>query len=201
MAINPSGPRYDVVEHDIDFDLINYPAFTRQNTLSTSEKYGIPSTGFSSDNLGASKVLAMLGLWHLWSAMDSLGVCTYAGPPTRELTEDHILDLYHSITSSSLDLEKFLFLGKLRIEAQISFNAKVKVQEKLATLPQLFFDQPIKSGPSAGKKIIRKDFEDAKQLVYEASGWSNKGIPVGNTMVSKEHLRLKNLVRSKIDNK
>jgi aldehyde:ferredoxin oxidoreductase len=201
MAINPSGPRYDVVEHDIDFDLINYPAFTRQSTLSTSEKYGIPSTGFSSDNLGASKVLAMLGLWHLWSAMDSLGVCTYAGPPTRELTEDHILDLYHSITSSSLDLEKFLFLGKLRIEAQISFNAKVKVQEKLATLPQLFFDQPIKSGPSAGKKIIRKDFEDAKQLVYEASGWSNKGIPVGNTMVSKEHLRLKNLVRSKIDKK
>ena len=199
MAINPSGPRYDVVEHDIDFDLDNYPAFTRQSTLSASKKYGIPSTGFSSDSLGASKVLAMFGLWHLWSAMDSLGVCTYAGPPTRELTESHILELFHSITSSSLDLEKFLFLGKLRIEAQQSFNSKVKVSEKLNTLPQLFFDQPIKSGPSKGKKINRQEFEDAKQLVYEASGWSNKGVPVGNTMVSKEYLRLKNLAKVKID--
>ena len=199
MAINPSGPRYDVVEHDIDFDLDNYPAFTRQSTLSASNKYGIPSTGFSSDNLGASKVLAMLSLWQLWSAMDSLGVCTYAGPPTRELTESHILDLFHSITSSSLDLEKFLFLGKLRIEAQQSFNSKVKVSEKLNTLPQLFFDQPIKSGPSEGKKIDRQEFDDAKQLVYEASGWSNRGVPVGNTMVSKEYLRIKNLVKVRID--
>lgn len=199
MAINPCGPRYDVVEHDIDFDLANYPAFTRESTLSASKKYGIPSTGFSSDNLGASKVLAMLSLWHLWSAMDSLGVCTYAGPPTRELTEKHILELFHSITSSSLDLEKFLFLGKLRIEAQQSFNSKVKVSEKLNTLPELFFDQPIKSGPSEGKKLDRREFEDAKQLVYEASGWSNRGVPVGNTMVSKEYLHLKNLVKVRID--
>jgi aldehyde:ferredoxin oxidoreductase len=199
MAINPSGPRYDVVEHDIDFDLINYPAFTRQSTLNISKKYGIPSSGFSSDNLGASKVLAMLSLWHLWSAMDSLGVCTYAGPPTRELTESHILDLYQSITSSSLDLDKFLFLGKLRIEAQQSFNSKIKVSEKLNTLPQLFFDQPIKSGPSAGKKIDRQEFEDAKQLVYEASGWSNRGVPVGKSMVSKEYLRLKNLIKVRIE--
>jgi aldehyde:ferredoxin oxidoreductase len=198
MAINPSGPRYDVVEHDIDFDLDNYPAFTRQSTLSASKKYGVPNTGFSSSNLGASKVLAMLSLWHLWSAMDSLGVCTYAGPPTRELTESHILELFQSITSSSLDLERFLFLGKLRIEAQQSFNSKVKVSEKLNILPQIFFDQPIKSGPSEGKKIERQEFEDAKQLVYEASGWSHKGIPAGDSMVSKEHLRLKNLVREKI---
>ena len=198
MAISPSGPRYDVVEHDIDFDLTNYPAFTRQSTLSGSKKYGIPSTGFPSDNLNTAKVLAMLSLWHLWSAMDSLGVCTYAGPPTRELTEEHILDLFKSITNSSLDLEKFLFLGKLRIEAQQSFNAKVRVPERLSTLPQLFFNEPIKSGPSEGKKINRQEFEDAKQLIYEASGWSHKGVPAGNSMVSKEHLRLKNLVKEKI---
>ena len=109
------------------------------------------------------------------------------------------MELFHSITSSSLDLEKFLFLGKLRIEAQQSFNSKVKVSEKLNTLPQIFFDQPIKSGPSEGKKIDRQEFEDAKQLVYEASGWSNRGVPVGNTMVSKEYLRLRNLVKVRID--
>ena len=75
----------------------------------------------------------------------------------------------------------------------------MKISEKLNTLPQLFFDQPIKSGPSAGKKIDRQEFEDAKQLVYEASGWSNRGVPVGNSMVSKEYLRLKNLVRVRIE--
>ena len=54
-------------------------------------------------------------------------------------------------------------------------------------------------GKDKGKKINRQEFDDAKQLVYEASGWSNKGVPVGNTMVSKEYLRLKNLAKVKID--
>ena len=200
MAINPSGPRYDVVEHDIDFDLANYPAFTRESTLLGSKKYGIPESGFLSDNLQTDKVLATLNLWHLWSAMDALGICTYAGPPTRELTESHILQLYKAVTNSSLDFEKFIFLGKLRIEAQLNFNIKVKVPESLSTLPTRFFEEAVKSGPSEGRRIERQQFMDAKQTIYKASGWSIKGEPIGDSPVSKELFRLKELVKSNVGN-
>jgi hypothetical protein len=42
-------------------------------------------------------------------AMDAIGVCTYAGPPTRELSEQNILDLYIALTSDQLSFDEFIF--------------------------------------------------------------------------------------------
>lgn len=41
MALNPSGPRYDVIEHDIDFD----PNWAWSRHVEFGEEYGIPKGG------------------------------------------------------------------------------------------------------------------------------------------------------------
>lgn len=188
MAINPSGPRYDVVEHDIDFDPTNWPNFTRESTLKSVSNLGVPMNGFFASSLDKNKVIAFLGLWQLWSSLDAIGICTYAGPPTRELSEQNILEMMNALLNKRFNYEDFIFLGKLRIEAQQVFNNKLKIPEKLNTLPSRFFDEPIRSGPAAGVKIDKQEFQEAKIFIYKALGWSKDAISLG-TSVESQHVR------------
>jgi aldehyde:ferredoxin oxidoreductase len=198
MAINPSGPRYDIVEHDIDFDPNNWPDFTRASVLESTIKYGMAKEGFSAHSLSEEKVYATLNLWNLWSAMDAIGVCTYAGPPTRELSEQNILDLYIALTSDQLSFDEFIFLGKLRIYAQQIFNIKNGFSESRNTLPKRFFIEPVKDGPAKGIQIDYAQFVKAKKIIYQENQWSDKAIPKRDTAVALEFARLLTLVNTKI---
>ena len=198
MAINPSGPRYDTVEHDIDFDPTNWPDFTRASVLASTVKYGMVKEGFSAHSLSDEKVYSILNLWNLWSAMDAIGVCTYAGPPTRELSEQNILDLYVALTSDQLSFDEFIFLGKLRIHAQQIFNIKNGFSESRNTLPKRFFSEPVKSGPARGVQINYAQFVKAKKIIYQENQWSDKAIPRSDTVVALEYARLLTLVNTQI---
>jgi aldehyde:ferredoxin oxidoreductase len=198
MAINPSGPRYDVVEHDIDFDPTNWPDFTRASVLESTVKYGMAYEGYPAHSLSEEKVLATLNLWNLWSAMDALGVCTYAGPPTRELSEQNILDLYVALTSDNLSFDDFIFLGKLRLHAQQIFNIKNGFEESRNTLPRRFFNEPIKSGPAKGVQVNYAQFVKAKTMIYHENNWSDKAVPENGTAVALEFARLLSVVNTQI---
>lgn len=198
MAINPSGPRYDVVEHDIDFDPTNWPDFTRASVLESTVKYGMAYEGYPAHSLSEEKVHATLNLWNLWSAMDALGVCTYAGPPTRELSEQNILELYVALTSDQLSFDDFIFLGKLRLHAQQIFNTKNGFTESRNTLPRRFFNEPVKSGPAQGVRVNYTQFVKAKTMIYQENNWSDKAVPQNGTAVALEFARLLSVVNTQI---
>jgi aldehyde:ferredoxin oxidoreductase len=78
FATAPIGPRYDICEHDWDFD-------TRSgwsHTLESSRTLGILRR-IPMDYLGPDKVRNFKVLNNLWSACDALDFCIFASAPTR----------------------------------------------------------------------------------------------------------------------
>ena len=173
MALNPSGPRYDVIEHDIDFD----PGWAWSRHVEFGKEFGIPEGGLPLGTLDKRREKSIGDLWLLWSALDALGVCIYAAPPTRELQSSDIFDLIKSITGVQTNLDKLFELGLARLAIQRDINNRLGVDPKSDTLPDIFFEQPIKS-PGArlnGAVIDRNEFLFMRSAIIKRLQWKEDG--------------------------
>lgn len=173
MALNPSGPRYDVIEHDIDFD----PDWVWSRHVEFGMEYGIPKGGLPLGTLDKRREESIINLWLLWSALDALGICIYAAPPTRELTSTDILALVKAVSGKDLSMDKLLELGLIRLLIQRDMNHRLGVNPKTDDLPDIFFDQPIKSYGAKldGAVINRAEFTEMKLAVIKRLQWSESG--------------------------
>ena len=77
-ATAPIGPRYDICEHDWDFDT----EVGWDHTLNSSRTLGILDR-IPMEYLGADKVRNFKALATIWSAADALDLCIFAIAPTR----------------------------------------------------------------------------------------------------------------------
>ena len=77
-AVSPLGPRYDVVEHDIDFDPVDGHPYAIAAMRAYGLRGALPMTA-----LDTAKVRNTAVLVAAWSGLDALNVCLYAGPPVR----------------------------------------------------------------------------------------------------------------------
>jgi len=173
MALNPSGPRYDVIEHDIDFD----PGWVWSRHVEFGMEYGIPKGGLPLGTLDRRREKSIIDLWLLWSALDALGICIYAAPPTRELQSADILGLVKAITGAEIDMDELFKLGMARLLIQRDMNHRLGVNPKADDLPDIFFNKPIKS-PGAkldGAVIKRAEFTEMKSAVIKRLLWNESG--------------------------
>jgi aldehyde:ferredoxin oxidoreductase len=173
MALNPSGPRYDVIEHDIDFD----PDWVWSRHVEFGMEYGIPKGGLPLGTLDRRREKSIIDLWLLWSALDALGICIYAAPPTRELQSADILALVKAITGTEINMDELFKLGMARLLIQRDMNHRLGVNPKADDLPDVFFDKPIKS-PGAkldGAVIKRAEFTEMKSAVMKRLLWNESG--------------------------
>ena len=173
MALNPSGPRYDVIEHDIDFD----PGWVWSRHVEFGMEYGIPKGGLPLGTLDRRREKSIIDLWLLWSALDALGICIYAAPPTRELQSADILGLVKAITGAEIDMDELFKLGMARLLIQRDMNHRLGVNPKADDLPDVFFNKPIKS-PGAkldGAVIKRAEFTEMKSAVMKRLLWNESG--------------------------
>jgi len=173
MALNPSGPRYDVIEHDIDFD----PDWVWSRHVEFGAEYGIPKGGLPLGTLDKRREESIVDLWLLWSALDSLGICIYAAPPTRELQSADILALVKAVTGAEISMDELFELGLVRLLIQRDMNHRLGVNPKSDDLPDLFFDKPIKSSGAKldGAVINRAEFIEMKSAVVKRLQWSESG--------------------------
>ena len=173
MALNPSGPRYDVIEHDIDFD----PDWVWSRHVEFGAEYGIPKGGLPLGTLDKRREDSIVDLWLLWSALDALGICIYAAPPTRELTSTDILALVKAVTGAEISMDELFELGLVRLLIQRDMNHRLGVNPKSDDLPDLFFDKPIKSSGAKldGAVINRAEFIEMKSAVIKRLQWSESG--------------------------
>jgi len=196
MALNPSGPRYDVIEHDIDFD----PDWVWGRHVEFGMEYGIPKGGLPLGTLDKRREESIINLWLLWSALDALGICIYAAPPTRELTSADILALVKAVSGRDIDMDKLYELGAARLLIQRDMNHRLGVNPKADDLPDIFFDQPIKS-PGAklnGAVIDRVEFTEMKSAVMKRLQWSESGGVDKESKMWQECEQLISAVRSRI---
>jgi aldehyde:ferredoxin oxidoreductase len=196
MALNPSGPRYDVIEHDIDFD----PDWVWSRHVEFGMEYGIPKGGLPLGTLDKRREESIINLWLLWSALDALGICIYAAPPTRELTSTDILALVKAVSGRDISMDKLLELGLTRLLIQRDMNHRLGVNPKTDDLPDIFFDQPIKSSGAKldGAVINRAEFTEMKLAVIKRLQWSESGGVDKASKIWQECERLISDVRSRI---
>jgi len=173
MALNPSGPRYDVIEHDIDFD----PGWVWSRHVEFGMEYGIPKGGLPLGTLDRRREKSIIDLWLLWSALDALGICIYAAPPTRELQSADILGLVKAITGAEIDMDELFKLGMARLLIQRDMNHRLGVNPKADDLPDIFFNKPIKSSGAKldGAVIKRAEFTEMKSAVIKRLLWNESG--------------------------
>lgn len=171
MAMNPTGPRYDVLEHDIDFDA-DQPWMGRENL---GRDFGIPSGGIPMATLDTRRHDATVKLWLAWSALDALGLCEYAAPPTRELTIEAICAVVSELEGGAFGGADYQRLGRLRLAVLRATNAALGLAPEADDLPSHFFDNAVVQGRLAGAVIDRTEFEAARAVVAKALGWSLEG--------------------------
>jgi aldehyde:ferredoxin oxidoreductase len=173
MALNPSGPRYDVIEHDIDFD----PEWVWSRHVEFGMEYGIPKGGLPLGTLDQRREKSIIDLWLLWSALDALGICIYAAPPTRELQSADILALVKAVTGTEINMDELFELGLARLLIQRDMNHRLGVNPKADDLPDIFFDKSIKSSGAKldGAVINRAEFIKMKSTVIKRLQWSESG--------------------------
>ena len=173
MALNPSGPRYDVIEHDIDFD----PEWVWSRHVEFGMEYGIPKGGLPLGTLDRRREKSIIDLWLLWSALDALGICIYAAPPTRELQSSDILALVKAITGAEINMDELFKLGMARLLIQRDMNHRLGVNPKTDDLPDIFFNKPMKSSGAKldGAVINRAEFTEMKSAVIKRLQWSESG--------------------------
>lgn len=170
-ALNPTGPRYDVLEHDIDF-IAGQHWMGRENL---EGDFGIAPDGIPMATLDTSRHESLVKLWVAWSAMDALGLCEYAAPPTRELTIESMCEVVAEVTGEPFTREDYDKLGKYRLAILRDINNMLGVTSKHDTLPDHFFDSPVVDGDLAGAVISREEFDVAAEYVRSRLGWAHGG--------------------------
>jgi aldehyde:ferredoxin oxidoreductase len=171
-AVSPLGPRYELVEHDIDFDPVDGPA----HGLEQMAEFG--TTEWQPMGvLDETRITRTVALLDLWSGLDTLGICLFAGPPVRELTTDQIARLVAGVTGWTISTQDLLDWGARRLLLMRLYNLREGLDGSLDTLPDRFFDRAIDAGRHRGARLDRDTFASAVVRYYDLTGCDPDGRP------------------------
>jgi aldehyde:ferredoxin oxidoreductase len=171
-ATAPIGPRYDICEHDWDFDI----SVGWEHSLEFARTLGILER-IRMEYVGPKKVRNYKGLNNLWSGADALGYCIFAIAPTRVLSLQIMTDMLAAITGWETSSYEILRWGERRNHLMRVYNNREGLTPADDWLPDRFYDDPIDSGAKQGNKLDRKAFRDVIQTYYEMMGWDEQGVP------------------------
>lgn len=180
-AVAPAGPRYDICEHDWDFD----PRMGWGHTLDGSRALGILDR-IEMDRLTPAKVRNFKALLTIWSAADALDLCPFAIAPTRVLTLPDLARLLAAVTGWETSDWEIMRLGERRLHLMQAFNRREGLTAAADTLPDRFFDEPIGQGRWAGTHLDRAAFAASVLTFYRMMGWDDGGVPTEETLIDHD---------------
>lgn len=177
FATSPIGPRYDICEHDWDFD-------TRvgwDHTLDYCRTLGIKER-VPMEYLGKKKISSFKMLSNLYSATDGMGICSFASAPTRVYSIEDMSKLVHTITGWETSSYELMRIGQLRFHLYRVYNNREGINADQDILPERFFNEKINYGMHEGVKLDKKTFKECIKFYYEMMGWDDKGVPTESTL-------------------
>jgi aldehyde:ferredoxin oxidoreductase len=179
-ATAPIGPRYDICEHDWDYDT----EVGWEHTLNSSRTVGILER-IPMDYVGARKVRNFKALASLWSAADALDLCIFAVAPTRVLSLAEMAELLGAVTGWNTSAYELMRIGERRLHLMRVYNLREGLTAVDDTLPARFFEEPIRMPQERwdGQQLDRTEFTAAIQTYYRMLGWDNAGLPKYETLL------------------
>lgn len=170
------GPRYEICEHDWDFD-------TRvgwSHTLDYCRTLGIRNR-IPMEYLGEKKVHNFKMLSNLWSAADGLGICLFSTAPTRVLSLENMSGLLHHVTGWETSSYEIMRIGEMKQHIYRIYNMREGLRAKDDMLPERFFEEEINYGMHKGVKLNKEKFEQCLKIYYQMMGWDEGGMPTKGT--------------------
>lgn len=179
-ATAPIGPRYDICEHDWDFDTqVGWDhSLNHARTLGIIER--IPM-----NLIDVAKVRNYKALSTIWSAADALDLCIFAIAPTRVLSLQNMAELLAAITGWETSSHEIMRLGERRMHLMRVYNLREGLTSEDDTLPNRFFDEPLQMPGERwhGHRLDRAQFASVIVSYYRMMGWDDAGRPRYETLV------------------
>jgi aldehyde:ferredoxin oxidoreductase len=112
---------------------------------------------------------------------DMLGVCRL---PWIELgfDENTYAQFYSVVTGIEFTLEELLQRSNAVYNLTRAINIRLGLTRDDDNPPGRVFNDPIKTGPHAGKSLNRQEFETILDIYYQRRGWDVDGIPTDETL-------------------
>jgi aldehyde:ferredoxin oxidoreductase len=171
-ATAPVGPRYEICEHDWDFDTeVGWP-----HSLDLARTLGVLKRS-PMQKLSYEKVARYKSLNTAWSAADALDISIFAVAPTRLLGLHAQAELVGAVTGWETSSYELMRLGEKRVHMMRLYNLREGIGPEQDTLPDRFFDEPLKQGKWEGLRIDRDHFHECIALYYSMMNWDEQGRP------------------------
>ena len=180
-ATAPIGPRYDICEHDWDFDVIS----GWEHTMELSNSLGILER-IPMQELSKRKVKNFYALNTLWSACDALNLCIFASAPTRILDLERISQLINAVTGWKTSSYEFMRFGMRRNTLMRPYNLREGFTADDDILPDRFYGEPVSFGRLKGVCLDLGTFIEIRNLWYNICGWDENGVPRESTLYDLE---------------
>ncbi len=180
-AVAPIGPRYDICEHDWDYDT----KAGWDHTLHLSRTLGITKR-IPMGYCGPDKVRNFKVLHTLWSAADALDLCVFASAPTRVLSLPEMAALLAAVTGWETSDYELMRIGERRLHLMRCYNLREGLTAADDTLPDRFLAEPIATGPRQGDVLDRARFHEAIRWYYRMMGWDDAGRPTPATLLDHQ---------------
>ena len=177
-AVAPIGPRYDICEHDWDFDV----EAGWDHTLELSRTLGILER-VPMQHVAPDKVRNFKALNTIWSACDALDICVFAIAPTRALSLEMMTSLVAGITGWKTSSWEIMRFGERRNDLMRVYNLREGLTAADDVLPERFYTEPVAHGRLAGSVLDRASFEEAIRTYYVMMGWDARGVPLKETLI------------------
>ena len=177
-AVNPFGSDHMSCDHDLTYTEGIYDAFKdRYSTLGLNQP--LPA-----QSLQTAKVEFVRKTQYLYGMTDSVNMCQFVWGPSWQLYgPDHMVQMIQAVTGWDVTVEELLELGERRLNLMRMFNAREGFDCAQDTLPEKFFQKPLKGGPTEGWKIDRDEFETALKEYFIQCGWDEvSGNPTLETL-------------------
>jgi aldehyde:ferredoxin oxidoreductase len=112
------------------------------------------------------------------SSMESLALCLFCFVPYGLFGVDDLLRLVKAATGWEVTLEELLAVGERRLNLYRLLSVGDGIGAGEERLPFRLL-QPLTegAGQGAGRRIAEEDYELARRLYYERSGWDENGVP------------------------
>lgn len=176
-AISPTGPRYDICEHDWDYDT----KFGWEHSMNYSRTVGILER-IPMEYVGKDKVRNYKALNTLWSAADGLSISLFTTAPTRIYRLEDMATVIQNITGWETSSYEVMRIGELRNHIFRFYNNREGFSSEDDNLPDRFFVSEIDSGSQKGVKIDEQKFRESIHFYYQMMGWDDKGQPLPATL-------------------
>jgi aldehyde:ferredoxin oxidoreductase len=168
-ATSPTGADHIEAAHDMPFE---------------EGKWAIPDIhpigilkGVPARDLSPKKVSWFVYNQHVYSFLNTLGICFFTAGPARLFRLNQVVEMVHYATGWETSLFEIMQVGERTTTLARIFLAREGFSRIDDMLPDRLFE-PLEMGQLTGVKLDREDFIKALDYYYEMMGWDvTTGIP------------------------